>query len=184
MRARWLRDSQKWTAIDPLRQERPAEPGDEPDRESLLGMVAATKPLAGYSCVHCELFGLRKHFVTEDVFGVPTLYCLQRPCPLVVRSSGQGGSRKHWRSSAACHAVEMTFWTDQWGEEHIDFRRNRPLVADHVLQFEWCDRCRNNAGNIAGAASAKGMSPAAYVAEMDRDLLERRRVNRGIRARE
>lgn len=148
------------------------------------GEVGAVVPLTerllrDRICQHCGLADLEDHFVAPDVFGEPSLLCVQMPHPQIVGSSGGNGARKHWGAIDGCSAVRGTFSTASWGEEQIDF--GTPLVASHVRDWEWCSRCAGAAGNIAVAADAAGVAPKEYEQDRENALLRRRQANMASR---
>jgi hypothetical protein len=78
---------------------------------------------------------------------------------------------KHWGSIFGCHAVKSQFWLDDaWDdEEHVSYGEG--MVASDVRDRDWCSRCAH-----FGEPDSAGLYAQAEKAE--RDLLERRAVNR------
>lgn len=131
-------------------------------------------------CQHCCLSDLEDQFVAPDMFGDAAMYCVQRPHESVVSSFGGSGTRKHWGSLHACSAVKPRFlFVREWDEEEVDFGEG--LVASHVRDWAWCDRCTNAARNIATAAEQASKSVEEFTREHQENLLERRARNRGSR---
>jgi hypothetical protein len=92
----------------------------------------------------------------------------------VVGSFGGSGTRKHWGSLNGCSAVRNGFYTDSRGDEHVCFGEG--LAASHVRDWDWCSRCTGAAANFAHAAETEGMPPAAYVQDMEAELLRTRKA--------
>lgn len=130
-------------------------------------------------CQRCGLSNLRDHLVAPDVYGAAAIYCVQLPDKSIVESSGGSGTRKHWGSLSGCSAVKSAFFTDSWGEEHVWFGEG--LVASHVRDWDWCNRCTGTAANIARGAEERGARAAAYAQALEDELLETRKANRARR---
>jgi hypothetical protein len=148
------------------------------DELTVIPVLAERLTHAGV-CQQCGLSELQDHFIAPDVYGSPAIHCLQMPSKAIVGSFGGSGTRKHWGSLDGCSAVKHEFYTNSWGGESIYFGEG--LVASHVRDWDWCNRCTGAAANIASAAQGKGMSPAAYVQARKDDLLRERKANRASR---
>jgi hypothetical protein len=146
----------------------------EDELEAIPGLV--DKLLEDRICQRCGLSDVGDHFVAPNVHGDAALYCLQMPDPRVVESSGGQGMRKHWGTMFGCSAVRQRFLMDDHGSEHIDF--GRALVASHVRDWEWCNRCIDAAADIRRAARTENQSPEKYVRDQERQLLRTRRASR------
>jgi hypothetical protein len=157
-------------------------PGDDgrPYDDELAAIPAlATELIRSGICQRCGLSDLGDHFIAPDVYGMSAIYCVQMPDRSIVESFGGSGTRKHWGSLNGCSAVKAGFYTDSWEEEHVSFGEG--LVASHVRDWSWCNRCTGSAANITSAANAKGISPAAYVQAREDELLRTRKANRARR---
>jgi hypothetical protein len=132
-------------------------------------------------CQRCGLSDLRDRFIAPDVYGAAALYCVQLPDKSIVESFGGSGIKKHWGSLNCCSAVKAAFYTDSWGEGHVCF--GGVLVASHVRDWDWCNRCTGTASNVACAAEEKDTPAAAYVRALEDELLRNREANRARRHR-
>lgn len=151
-----------------------------PCDDKLMATSALTQWLVQSGiCQRCGLSAIEDHFVAPDVYGKAALYCVQMPDKAVVESSGRSGMRKHWGSLNGCSAVKSNFFTDSWGEEHVEFGAG--LVASHVRDWGWCNRCTGAAANIARAAEEAGLPSDTYEQRQEDELLNTRKANRASR---
>ncbi|MFK4729495.1 hypothetical protein ROT00_07400 [Agromyces mediolanus] len=108
--------------------------------------VAETFRAAGF-CQWCERDELVVHALVPDVWDEPRLYCILRPHPTAVASSGGGGTVKHFGSPFGCTHVGTS---SIWQEGYVPVGHHlygEPLTTLDVIEREWCAKCVNAAHN-------------------------------------
>jgi hypothetical protein len=178
----WSRTYKTWLPSRRYGRGFVTEPTPGEERQPYEAQLAAIPELTGRlldvrMCQRCGLSDLEDHFIAPDVWGNSTLYCVQRPAPTVVYSSGGGGDRKHWGSLSGCSSVQAQFLVDErFGEESVVYGES--MVASHVRDYAWCSRCGNAAWNVSQAAAREGVSPQRLVEDQERRRLEGRASRR------
>lgn len=122
------------------------------DDDRVLALALATGAAQAW-CQRCGLTDPHMHFIAPNIYGEPTLYCVQAPCPEVVNSKGGGGRVKHWGSPFGCQAVDYIIDSDGGpASPHIGpvalHIFGQPLVAEDVIDRPWCSRCTGSAFNV------------------------------------
>lgn len=164
VRVKWSPDRGVWLATHPACADEwvdapgvswastPNAPADD-EFEKALPLAAKAREW----CSRCGLGDPSAHFIALNVYGIPTLYCVQAPSADVVGSRGGGGHSKHWGSPLGCRNVGPSFESD-WGPNtpyvgtvavHL---YGRPLIAEEVINWPWCTFCTNAAGGLSGLA--------------------------------
>lgn len=116
------------------------------------------------------------HYIAPDVYGDPALYCVQVPPYSVVDSKGGRGSAKHWGSPFGCQSVTRFIdigmnVSGPYMGPLAAYTFGEPLVADEVIDREWCSRCSNTADTVRRNAAERGESEDDWFKEhAKRDL--------------
>lgn len=167
VRVKWSPDREVWLANHPAFADEWVDapgvawissPNAPADDEFEVALQIA--PRARERCNRCGLTDPSAHFIALNVYGIPTLYCVQAPSADIVGSRGGGGRSKHWGGPLGCRNVSASFEYD-WGPDTpyigtvaVNFY-GRPLIAEEVINWPWCTFCTNAAGGPAGAVDTE-----------------------------
>lgn len=175
-RVRWSPQNNAWTRnkdyaryLDAPWRSEPGEvfgQSDAPHEDELVAALVVAKRVVAtgrnrFYCECCFHDDAQSHFIAPNVYGEPTLFCVQYPSYSVVESSGGNGRVKHWGSPFGCQSVKHHISDRSYSQApyigpvavHV---YGRPLPADEVINREWCSRCVGAAYNVRNNAAASG----------------------------
>lgn len=175
VRVKWSPDREVWLANHPAFADEWVDapgvawissPNAPADDEFEVALQIA--PRARERCNRCGLTDPSAHFIALNVYGIPTLYCVQAPSADIVGSRGGGGRSEHWGGPLGCRNVSASFEYD-WGPD-IPYigtvavnLYGQPLIAEEVINWPWCTFCTNAAG---GPASAVDIERIEFMREL------------------
>ncbi|MBK0332055.1 hypothetical protein I8D64_11660 [Brachybacterium sp. MASK1Z-5] len=132
--------------------------GDAPREDQLSEALTEAQRFRGSTwCARCDRpADPAKHFICVGVLGEPESYCVQKPASEVVDSRGGTGQLKHWGTHWGCQVVEPARESASLpgfeGSHAVTagYVYGRPLLADEVMERDWCSRCQSRAFRLRG----------------------------------